>query len=195
MLASDASAAQVDAAVHHPNVQYHVAKAEDSGIADTSIDLTTVGQAFHWFDERAFMAEASRVLTERGVLAIWCYELCTVNEACDALVERLYNDIVGEFWLPERVRVDSGYAELKMPGVPIHVPEFSLRTHWTVADMLGYLRTWSASKRFMAARGRDPVADIEAQLTAAWGAEAKPVVWPLAIRVSRPNMPSGTPRQ
>jgi len=187
VVASDASQAQIDAAIKHPKVCYTVASAERSGLGEASVDLLTVGQAFHWFDKVAFMREASRVLRPDGVLAIWCYELCSVNDECDAIVDRLYTDIVGEFWPAERVTIEEGYRSVVMPGTAVDVPAIEMTMSWSAADMLGYLRTWSACNRYEKQHGSDPVAEIEEDLAAAWGDPMRPVVWPLAIKVSRPN--------
>jgi len=46
--------------------------AEQTGIADGSIDLVTVAQAFHWFDVKAFKQECRRILKPGGRVAlIW----------------------------------------------------------------------------------------------------------------------------
>lgn len=187
VVASDASQSQINAALAHPNVEYRVATAEMSGLADHTIDLVTVGQAFHWFNHDNFLAEAKRVLKPRGVLAIWFYELCAVTAECDAHVDTLYRDIVVEYWPPERVMIEQGYSGVLLPGVPIATPTLEMTVEWRVEDMLGYLRTWSACKRFEIANRRDPVADIEVALRAAWGEQERRVTWPLQIKVSRMN--------
>jgi SAM-dependent methyltransferase len=187
VVASDASESQIAAAIQHGGIEYRVAAAEQSGLSDNSVDLITVAQAFHWFDQDAFITEVRRVLRPQGVLAIWCYELCTVNESCDAIVDTLYRDIVGEFWPPEREMIEQGYAGIALPGVSVPVPQFTMVAAWHVADMLGYLRTWSACKRYESQQGTDPVADISAALSDAWGDGERRVSWPLAVKVSRPN--------
>lgn len=187
VVATDASDSQIDAAARHPGIQYRVAKAEQSGLADDSIDLITVAQAFHWFDHDAFFAEARRVLRADGVLAVWCYAICETTVACDALIDTLYRDIVGEFWPPEREMIESGYDGVSLPGEPLAAPGFQMTADWRASDMLGYLRTWSACKRYEAANGSDPVAQIEAALMDAWGEGTRRVSWPLHLRVSRAN--------
>ena len=187
VVASDASQSQIDAAIAHPGIHYRVARAEASGLADDSQDLVTVGQALHWFDAEAFMAEAGRVLKTNGVLAVWFYELCTVNAECDAIVETLYRDIVGDYWPPERVSIERGYADIVMPGDAIPAPSLEMVLDWDAADMLGFLRTWSACKRYESDHGSDPVALIEALLTEAWGNERRRVTWPLQMKASRLN--------
>lgn len=187
VIASDASESQVSAAIPHPHVTYRVASAEQSGLTDNSVDLLTVGQAFHWFDEALFLCEAQRVLKRSGVLAIWCYELCHVATECDAIIDTLYRDIVGEFWPPERVTIEQGYRGVQLPGEAIAAPTFEMSSNWRVEDMLGYLGTWSACKRYESEKGSDPVALIAVQLAEAWGEGERRVSWPLKIKVCRAN--------
>ena len=185
VVATDASQAQIDAAIAHPAVSYRVAAAEASGLDDGSVDLVTVGQALHWFDTTQFFAEASRVLAAGGVLAAWCYELCTVSPACDAVVERLYTGIVGSFWPPERRLIEARYAGIEFPGLELAPPSFEMTAQWAVDDMLGYLRTWSACQRYRQEHGEDPVELIEKALRRAWGSAPRTVRWPLTVRVAR----------
>ncbi|KRE86911.1 methyltransferase [Rhodanobacter sp. Soil772] len=42
-----------------------------TGLPDASVDLVTVAQAFHWFDEDAARREFARILRPRGLAAIW----------------------------------------------------------------------------------------------------------------------------
>jgi SAM-dependent methyltransferase len=44
--------------------------AEQLPLRDASVDAVTVGAAFHWFDERAALAEIARVLRPPGVLGL-----------------------------------------------------------------------------------------------------------------------------
>ncbi len=187
VVATDASEQQLESAQQHPRVSYRVSTAENCELDDNSVDLTTVGQAFHWFDEKRFFAEAKRVLRDDGVLAIWCYGFCRVASSCDAIVERLYTEIVGQYWPPERVMIEQGYANAILPGKAVSAPDFQMTLNWTADDMLGYLSTWSASKRYESRHGRDPIELIADELREAWGANTRTVVWPLSVRIARPN--------
>ena len=185
VVATDASEAQIDAAIAHPAVSYRVATAEASGLNDDTVDLVAVGQALHWFNMAQFFAEASRVLVDGGVLAAWCYELCTVSPACDSVLERLYTGIVGPFWPPERRLIEQRYAGIEFPGFALAAPSFEMTAQWSVDDMLGYLRTWSACQRYRQEHGEDPVTLIEDTLRRAWDSAPRTVRWPLTVRVAR----------
>ncbi len=102
VIATDASAQQIASAPPHRRVSYRVAPAEDSGLPDESVELITVAQALHWFDRPRFWPEARRVLVPRGVIAVWCYDLLSIDAEVDAVVGRLYRDVVGPYWPPER---------------------------------------------------------------------------------------------
>ena len=185
VIATDASSAQIDAAIAHPGVSYRVAAAEESGLEADTVDLVAVGQALHWFDTALFFAEASRVLVAGGCIAAWCYELCTVSPDCDAVVNRLYTEITGPFWPPERRLIEERYAGIDFPGTAIEAPAFEMSAQWAVDDMLGYLRTWSACQRYRRRHGDDPVGLVEDDLRTAWGRDLRMVCWPLTVKVSR----------
>lgn len=184
VVATDASAAQVEAAHAHPKVRYGVATAEDSGLDTRSIDLITVSQALHWFDLDRFFTEALRVLVPGGVLAAWSYGLTRIEPAVDALVFELYRSIE-PYWPPERRMVDEGYAGIELPMPVIGNPGFDMQARWSAEAMLGYLRTWSASQRSLREQGSDPVDTIAERLRRAWGSGEREVRWPLAIKLGR----------
>ncbi|MFQ6006137.1 MAG: class I SAM-dependent methyltransferase, partial [Woeseia sp.] len=185
VIATDASEAQIRAARSDPKIDFRVAKAEQSGLDDDSTDLITVAQALHWFDITSFFDEVQRVLVSGGVLAVWSYRNCVVNPDCDALINELYAGVVGEYWPPERELVEGGYQSIELPMPSIAAPAVAMRVNWTVADMLGYLRTWSASQRYMQDHGADPVSIIEERLNDAWGGGRHEVSWPLNIKIGR----------
>ena len=185
VIATDASAEQIAAATPHPRVQYRVATAEETGLSDDSVDLLTVGQALHWFDHERFGVEARRIIRKGGLLVCASYAVCTVTAEIDSVVDSLYTGLLDSYWPPERVMVEQGYAGIELPGSPLDLGTPAMRADWSVEDMLGYLRTWSASKRYQKDRGADPVSLIAELLAAAWGSEIRTVKWPLAVRASR----------
>ncbi len=194
--ATDHSAAQIARAVAHPRVAYRVAPAEESGLTDGSVDLVTVAQALHWLDHDRFNREVERVLAPGGAIAAWCYNLLDVDPAVNAVLRRYYAEIAGPYWPAERRLLEDGYRTIPFPFAPLsdgEPPEFAMRAAWRLADLVGYLGTWSATDRYRAARGEDPVALVAADLAAAWGdpAVAKEIRWPLSLRVGRPQKDGG----
>ena len=186
VIASDASPAQIDAAPPCSGVAYRVAPAEQSGIDSASIDLVTVAQALHWFDLEAFYQEVTRVLRPNGLLAVWSYNLLRIAPPLDRLIDRLYHEILGNYWPPERKQVERGYAALPFPFPELsHSPAFSMSAEWTLAQLLGYLNTWSATARYREATGRSPLQPLMETLQEIWGSPntRRQVTWPLSLRL------------
>ncbi len=187
VVATDASASQIAAAVAKPGILYRVAHADASGLPNGSVDLVTVAQALHWLDRDRFWPEAYRVLAPGGVIAVWCYDLLRITPDVDAVVRRLSTEVVGRYWPPERAIVERGYGTLEFPFEEVPAPAFAMAKLWTFPDLLGYLRTWSANRRFEEATGNDPLRIVEGQLRAAWGqpGSARTARWDLDLRVGR----------
>lgn len=64
---SEAMLAQMPAS---PRVSAHIASAENTRLPESSVDLVTYAQSWHWVDAEAAGAEAARITTSAGVLAI-----------------------------------------------------------------------------------------------------------------------------
>lgn len=187
VIATDASAAQIAHAFPNDRIDYRVEPAEATSLDAASVDLVTVGQALHWFDLDRFYAEVQRVLRPGGAVVAWCYGHCTVAPDIDALVNEFYRGIVGPFWPPEREHVESGYGRLPFPFEPVPMPALRMHAQWTADELLAYLGTWSATKRFEANQGRDPRDDIAESLLNAWGSRhmRRRIEWPLSFLAGR----------
>jgi SAM-dependent methyltransferase len=188
VVATDASAQQLSAAVPHARVSYRVAPAEQSGIEDASIDLVTVAQALHWLDLQRFYAEVRRVLVPQGVLAVWTYgTLRMADPPIDACLAQFAEQIVGPYWPPERRLVDTGYRDLPFPFIELDAPRLQMEQRWPLPHLAGYLRSWSATVRFIERNGHDPVDELISRLEPLWGAPSQPrvIAWPLSLRVGR----------
>ena len=151
VIATDASEKQISNAQAHERVEYRIAPAENSGIESGTIDLIMVAQALHWFDLDRFRAEARRVLTPKGLLAASAYNLLHIEPAIDEVINRYYYEVVGPFWPPERVLVEK-FEELPFPFFEIQTPSFEMIAQWNLEHLVGYLRSWSATQRFIALR-------------------------------------------
>jgi SAM-dependent methyltransferase len=187
VVATDASWNQIVSAGRHPRVRYAVATAEKAPLPEDSVALVVAAQALHWFDRARFWEEARRVLVPGGILAVWSYGGFHVTPEVEAVVHRFYREIVGPYWPPERALVERGYGDLEFPFEPLTPPTFALEKHWDLAAVRGYLKTWSATQRYEAALGRDPLVLIREELEAAWGApeRVRTFRWDLVLRVGR----------
>ena len=121
---------------------------------------------------RASSPKSARVLKPGGVFAAWAYADCRVTPAVDALKDRVYVDLTGPYWPPERELCRCG-----LPHDPVSVRRrlrrsrksprraFEMRVDWDAAQFLAYLRSWSATQRYIKANGSDPVAMVEADIS------------------------------
>jgi ubiquinone/menaquinone biosynthesis C-methylase UbiE len=194
VIATDASEKQISNAQPDEHVEYRVAPAENSGLQSETVDLVMVAQALHWFDLPRFYEEARRVLKNNGVLAASAYKFFRIKPQIDQLVNhRYYREVVGPFWPSERALVEK-FEKLPFPFSEIHTPSFDMIAQWNLAHLVGYLRSWSATQRFIAATQRDPLDEIANELRAAWGdtKQTRRVIWPLTLRVGIRTSPEST---
>lgn len=188
VVATDPSFDQLRHAIAAPNVEYRRAAADDSGLPDASVDLVTAAQALHWFDIAAFFREARRVLVREGVMAAWGYGDPTIDEpALQTALHEFNRGVLEPYWPAERSLLLAGYATVEFPFDEISLPRFELRERWTLSELAGHLRSWSAVGRYAARHGRDPVVDIERALEKIWGDPHKrrAMSWPIYLRAGR----------
>jgi SAM-dependent methyltransferase len=90
-----------------------LASAEDTGLPESSADLVTVAQAWHWFDTEAAGAEIARILRPGGVLALlwnsldvqipWVHRYSRIMHAGDVYRDDFTPPITPHFTLHERI--------------------------------------------------------------------------------------------
>jgi SAM-dependent methyltransferase len=187
VIATDASAQQIESAQRHPGISYRVAPSEASGIEPGSVDLILVAQALHWFDMDRFFTEAKRVSKESGILAVSTYTHVSVNPEIDEILSKFYRETTGPYWPPERDLVETNFESIRFPFPELPSHQFAMRQQWNLAHLTGYLRTWSATKKFIAVRGFDPVDSLMQELGSVWHdrEHARQVTWPLKLRTFR----------
>jgi SAM-dependent methyltransferase len=188
VIGTDASGQQIAAAKRAQNVEYRVAPAEKSALAEKSADLITVAQALHWFNVDAFFVEARRVLKPTGIIAVWIYGAAKVEgDAVDELAQDFHYNRIGPYWPPEREYVENGYSTLPFPFPRIETPQFEVRERWTLDQLIGYFSSWSGTKRYTEATRKSPLPQIEAEMLTVWGDPSVPreVKWPITLRVGR----------
>lgn len=186
VVATDASAAQLAAAPPHANVRYRVASAAQSGLESACVDIVTVAQALHWFDLEPFYAEVNRVLRPAGVLAVWTYGVVHMaGERIDRLMQEYYWNTLKTYWPAERQLVESGYRTLPFVFAELDPPHFEMHENWSLPELIGYVRSWSATGRYLEANAVDPAVALEESLAGIWGTpdERRQISWPLSLRI------------
>jgi SAM-dependent methyltransferase len=187
VLATDASAAQIEQALPCPGVTYSVQPAEATNLESSSFDAVCVAQALHWFHLPAFFAEAGRVMKPGAVFAAWGYGWFEVEGGFDEAFKRLVLDVIAPCWPPQNALLWNGYRDLDFPFEPIAAPDFAIRLSWDFHQLMAYVRTWSATRRYQEQSGSAFLGHAEAELERHWGAResARPVSMPLTLRVGR----------
>ena len=196
VVAIDGSPEQLRHAMPVTNVDYRCAPAESTGLAAESVDLVTAAQALHWFDIPAFFSEAQRVLARGGAIAVWGYGDPWLDDpALQAILHEFNRGTVEAFWPPERQLLLDGYRTVAFPFEEIGMPELRLEHSWTLRQLINLISTWSATIRYLAHHGVDPVPALEGALAAKWGNPETPLAirWPLSVRAGRASGKRGMP--
>jgi SAM-dependent methyltransferase len=187
VVATDPSAEQLAHALGHSGVEYRRASAEASDLAAASVDLAVAAQAAHWFDLPRYYAEVRRVTRPGGVVALLAYGVIRIGRDVDPVIERFYWRTLAGHWPPERRLVEGGYRSLPFPFAELRTPAFEMRAEWSLPEVLGYIRTWSAVLALERAGGEGQYAAFSRALAGAWGdpARRRAVRWDLALRLGR----------
>lgn len=187
VVATDASVRQLASAQRHDRVSYCVARAEEAPIGNHTVELVTIAQALHWVNVERFFAEAARALVPGGIFAAWGYGNPSVSEDVDPILTELYEGTLGPYWPPERRMIEDAYEGVAMPFDRIDVPATRLERAMSLEEFEGYVRTWSGTVRYLAARATDPVRPAFDAMAPRWGppGSRRPVRWPLFFLVGR----------
>lgn len=182
--ATDISLNQLKNAEKRDNIHYSVQPAERTSFPAQNFDLIITAQAIHWFRFEDFYAEVKRCLKPQGLLAVLGYGLFSSNPETNRIIAHFYNDIIGPFWDKERRYLEDEYKTIPFPFRELETPQFNQQYEWTISQLLGYLRTWSAVKHFEKRKNVDPVAIIEEDLTKAFG-KKNAVSFPILFRLGK----------
>ncbi len=187
VVATDLSAEQVLHAPRNPRIGWAASSAERVAIRSKSVDAIAVAQALHWFANDAFYSEVRRVARGSEVpLVAWTYAAPRMDGDVGAVLHRFMHGDVGAHWPPERKYVDTEYRTIPFPFDRIDTPPFLLENDWTLPQIVGYMRSMSATARYIKANGTDPVIVVEAELRALWSDEApRKIVWPVVVLAGR----------
>lgn len=187
VIATDASAAQIENAFSHEKIEYRVEPSEKTTISANSVDLITVGTAVHWFDFEAFYREVRRVGKRDGILAAWTYSFPIIEPEVDRWLEHFYWETLAGFW-PKRIHyLEERYETLPFPFEEIKPPEFEMKATWEVDNVLGFLASWSAVRKLLETQGESAFDEPAKELEHIWrkGAKKREIRWPLHFRIGK----------
>lgn len=185
VLATERDPRQLALAPKRPNIDYRLVAAEDDPGLEGAVDLIACACSLHWFDLQRFYAVARRALKPGGVLAAWTYDWPWTGRArLDAVLSDLKTGILGPYWGENAHYYFSGYRTLPLPFAERESPRFKTKIADSREDLLRFLSTWSAARRYKEQTGRDPLALVDKALEEAWRADppALPIEVPLYLR-------------
>jgi ubiquinone/menaquinone biosynthesis C-methylase UbiE len=183
--ATDSSTRQLENAATADNIQYSLAPADKTSFPEATFDLITAGQAIHWFNIPGFYKEAARVAKPNAVIAVWGYSLLSILPTIDVLISDFYRNLIGPYWDAERKLVDEHYRTIPFPFEEIPSPVFSFSIDWTLAELQGYLTTWSAVQKYILAHDVNPVEKLAEQIRPHWKGNRMTANFPLFVRCGR----------
>ena len=103
-----------------------------------------------------------------------------IEPQVDLALARYYAMLSG-YW-PERFHyVDERYRTLPFPFAEVAPPAFEMEAEWDLDQLLGFIDTWTATRKYEEAHSVHPAESIWAELSDAWGApeRRRRVGWPV----------------
>ena len=148
--ATDISMEQLQHGFRAANLRYSAQAAEQTNFDDASFDLVAVAQALHWFDYDCFWPEVRRVARPGAFFCAWGYSWFEADPNLHALDPLL--ELLEPYWAPNNRILWDGYLseDIRFPFERVRAPSFSIKLNWNVAEVVNYVRTWSAYKRAVA---------------------------------------------
>ncbi len=188
--ATDISEEQIEHAFLHPRITYRVCPAEKTPYPSNAFNFIGVAQAIHWFDLDRFYGEVQRLLAPGGVLAVVGYSFMKITPTIDQRIENTLLRNINPYWAEGNRLIMDSYRTIPFPFPELSpVPSFHIEVKWNFNQLLNYLRTWSAVKRYANERNQDPIQPLIPSLREVWGDPElrRTVTMPLVIKVDRKN--------
>ena len=173
--ATDISAEQIAAAKPHPQISYHTALAQRSGLNSGSASCMSAATAVHWFADEPFWEEAARVAAKNALFCAWTYQLPICDKSVhDEFLDPVF-DLIDPYWAQGNRICMAGYTaeNLNCPFSIIAAPPFDAGGLWTAAQLVNFAESWSAhfkaredgltdelgalSKKFLNIQGDKPI--------------------------------------
>jgi len=157
VLAFDPSPGQLAQAAIAPNLEFKCGTAEKIEVPNESVDLLVAAQAAHWFPLCKFFPEAQRVLKPHALMALWCYDVCSLdNPDSNEALKNYYFHEVGPYFNPNRKLIDDKYVNIVPTFGRIERKEMSMQKTMDMSTLIGYLSTWSGLDNYKKANPNKP---------------------------------------
>lgn len=185
VVATDISEPLLAKALSLQTVEYRRAAAEASGLEPGSVDLVTVAQALHWFDQERFWPELRRVCKPGAVFAFWGYLWPQVDAGVDARLAGLRTELAPH-WPERSALLQDEYRVVRPPFASIEAPAFNVEVEWLRQDYVAHIASWSAVRYRRERAGDDGLRGFEQRLAAVWPDDVRrKVTWSLVLRAFR----------
>lgn len=131
------------------NVKFMEGSADRLPMEDSSVDVVTIAQAWHWLEPSLFYNECKRVLCPGGTLAVYGYgQGHLTNKKSDALLQHFYKVILKGYWHERREHIDNEYKEVILPFDDTEQHDFTMSKQLSLDSYFGYVSTWSAYQKY-----------------------------------------------
>ena len=162
------------------NVEFHVCPAEDLPLSVGSCDLVTCATAWHWLDAEKFYKEATRVLRQPGVLAVYSYgfPFFPHNQKATDIIMKLRTETLRKAWPPNVRHIMNQYKEVELPYSVTERHDITQEWPIPLSQFVAFLRTLSSYREYMKEYpGEDPLDDVHQELKGAFSAgDTDPIV-------------------
>ncbi len=166
--ATDISENQIRNSFRHPKIKYFVLPSEKTPFPADFFDMICVAQALHWFNIPEFFTEAGRVLKAGGILAVFGYGFFSIDEETDLIIRDYFMTPIDEFWSERNQLIFSGFKGIDFPFLPVDTPPFTMDQKWSLNELLSFLDTWSAAKRYNETHHENIVDTLNSRLLPVW---------------------------
>jgi ubiquinone/menaquinone biosynthesis C-methylase UbiE len=120
-----------------PNFRSVNAAAESTTLADASVDMITVGQAFHWFEPTKTRREFARILKPGGWVALIWNERLTDTTPFLQAYENLLKTKSTDYDQVNHTRIDTKLIAEFFAPVNFELFEFPNAQHFDLAGLIG----------------------------------------------------------
>lgn len=167
------------------SILYSCQPAEQTDFPDDFFDLIVAAQSAHWFQLDLFYQECKRVAREGAAIAIIGYSSPTLPSILQTIYDYIEQQLLGNYWSPKIEILDNGYQQIDFPFQEIEVRLEPIRCNWTIAELIGFITSWSAATNFLADGNAGEMHDAISELNKAWPEASKPIAlsFPLCSRI------------